>query len=70
MNVGVQLSVPDVLPAPTVKLAPAVITVPAAVNDAMASPSGSEAPTMNWRSLFSQAFCMAGAVTVGARSVQ
>ena len=59
---------PEVLPAPTVKDAPAVMTEPAAVNDEIASPSGSLAPTVNVRSAFSQAFRMAGAVTVGARS--
>src|SRR5712671_4634219 len=43
--VGVQLNVPDVLPAPTVNVAP--VGSGAAVSDVMASPSGSEAETVN-----------------------
>ena len=68
VNVGVQLRVPDVLPAPTVNVAPAVMTVPEAVSEVMASPSGSVAPTVKVRSAFSQAILVAGAVTMGARS--
>src|SRR6185369_874887 len=40
VNVGVQLSVPLVLPAPAANVAPAVMAVPVAVNEVMASPSG------------------------------
>jgi hypothetical protein len=56
------------LPEPAVNVAPAVMAVPEAVSDAMASPSGSPAPTVNVSNAFSQAALMAGAVTTGARS--
>ena len=51
-----------------VKEAPAVIAVPDAVSDAIASPSGSAALTVNERATFSWKVAVAGAVTTGARS--
>ena len=68
VNDGVQLNVPEVLPAPAVNVPPAVMAVPEAVSEAIASPSGSAAPTVNVRSAFSQPPRVAGAVTTGARS--
>ena len=68
MNVGVQLSVPLVLPAPAANVAPAVMAVPEAVSEVMASPSGSFAVTLTVRSEFSFTEAVAGAVTTGARS--
>src|SRR6185436_12819285 len=68
VNVGVQLNVPLVLPAPAANVAPAVTAVPVAVNEVMASPSGSFAVTLTVRSEFSLTEAVAGAVTVGARS--
>src|SRR6185436_16317964 len=68
VNVGVQLSVPLVLPAHAANVAPAVMAVPEAVNEVMASPSGSAAVTLTVRSEFSLTEAVAGAVTVGARS--
>jgi len=60
--------VPLVLPAPAVNVPPAVMAVPAAVNEVMASPSGSLAVTLTVRSEPSFTEAVAGAVTVGARS--
>jgi hypothetical protein len=65
---GVQLSVPDVLPAPAVNVAPAVMAVPAAVNEVIACPSGSTAETVKLNGAPTVPFCVAGAVTTGARS--
>ena len=69
MNEGVQLSVPLVLPAPAVNTAPAVTAVPDAVNDVIASPSRSLAVTLTASAEFSLTDAVAGAVTVGARSL-
>src|SRR6185503_13962133 len=68
VNVGVQLNVPLVLPAPAANVAPAVMAVPVAVNEVMASASGSFAVTLTVRSEFTLTEAVAGAVTVGARS--
>ena len=68
VEAGVQLNVPDVLPAPAVNVAPAVMAVPVAVSEAMASPSGSFAETVNVMSVLTLPFAVAGAVTVGALS--
>ena len=68
VEAGVQLNVPDVLPAPAVNVAPAVMAVPEAVSDVMASPSASFAVTLTVRSEPSLTEAVAGAVTVGARS--
>ena len=68
MNVGVQESVPVVLPAPAANVAPAVMAVPEAVSEVIASPSMSDAETPTVRSEFSFTEAVAGAVTVGARS--
>ena len=65
---GVQFSVPLVLPAPAVNVAPAVMAVPAAVSEVIAWPSGSFAETVNESATPTVPFCVAGAVTVGARS--
>src|SRR6266853_4320082 len=65
--VGVQLNVPDVLPAPAVKVAP--VGSGAAVSDVMASPSGSAAVTVNVMRTLEEPLTVAGAVTTGARSV-
>jgi hypothetical protein len=46
VNVGVQLNVPLVLPAPAVNVLPVVAGVEAAVKDVIASPSGSDAVTV------------------------
>ena len=67
-TVGVQLNVPLVLPAFFAKVPPAVMAVPAAVRFVIASPSGSDADTVNVRSTFSWVVWLAGAVTTGARS--
>ena len=56
------------MPAPAVNVAPAVMAVPAAVSEVMASPSGSFAVTLTVSSEFSLTEAVAGAVTVGARS--
>jgi hypothetical protein len=64
------LSVPEVLPGPAENVAPAVMTLPEAVRETMASPSGSVAATVNVRSTFSQADAVDGAVNVGALSGQ
>ena len=66
MKFGVQLNVPDVLAAFAVNVAPAGSG--AAVSDAIASPSGSAALTVNVISEFSAPEAVAGAVTTGARS--
>ena len=65
--VGVQLNVPDVLPAPAVNVAPAGSG--AAVSEVIACPSGSAAVTVKVRSVFEGVLWFAGAVTTGARSV-
>ena len=65
--VGVQLNVPDVLVAFAVNVAPEGSG--AAVSEAMASPSGSAALTVNVVRTFEVALTVAGAVTTGARSV-
>jgi hypothetical protein len=46
VNVGVQLNVPLVLPAPGVNVLPVVAGLLAAVNEVIASPSGSDADTV------------------------
>jgi hypothetical protein len=68
VNVGVQLNVPLVLPAPGVKVLPVVAGEEAAVKDVMVLPSGSFAVTVKERRAFSFTDCVAGAVTVGGRS--
>src|SRR5512138_657964 len=68
VNVGVQESVPLVLPAPAANVAPAVTAVPDAVSEVIASPSMSDAETVTVSSEFSFTEAVAGAVTVGARS--
>ena len=68
VNVGVQLKVPLVLPAPAANVAPAVTAEPEAVSEVMASPSASAAVTVTVRSEFSLTEAVAGAVTTGARS--
>jgi len=69
VELGVQLSVPVVLPPPAVNVAPAVMAVPTAANDVIASPSGSFADTVKVRSAPMMPVAVAGAVTTGARSV-
>ena len=69
MNVGVQLKVPLVLPAPAANVAPAVMAVPEAVSEAIAGPSASDAVTLIVRSEFSFTEAVAGAVTTGALPV-
>jgi hypothetical protein len=68
VNVGVQESVPVVLPAPAANVAPAVMAVPVAVSEVIAWASGSFAVTLTVRSEPSFTEAVAGAVTVGARS--
>ena len=68
VDAGVQLSVPLVFPAPAVNVAPAVMAVPAAVSEVIALPSGSFAETVKLNGAPTVPFCVAGAVTVGARS--
>src|SRR6185436_12567729 len=68
VNVGVQESVPVVLPAPAANVAPAVMAVPEAVSEVIAWASASAAETLTVRSEFSFTDAVAGAVTVGARS--
>ena len=65
MNVGVQLNVPLVLPAPGVMVLPVVAGEEAAAKDVMVLPSGSFAVTVNVRRAFSFTVWVAGAVTVG-----
>jgi len=67
-DAGVQLSVPLVFPAPAANVAPAVMAVPAAVSEVIALPSGSFAETVKLNGAPTVPFCVAGAVTVGARS--
>ena len=67
MNVGVQLNVPDVFPAPAVNVLPVVAGELAAVSELIAWPSGSNAVTVNERRMPSIADCVDGAVTTGAR---
>jgi len=64
---GVQLNVPDVNEAFAVNVAP--VGSGAAVRDAMASPSGSAAVTVNVMRTLEEPLTVAGAVTTGARSV-
>ena len=59
---------PLVLPAPAVKLLPVVAGDEAAVNETIASPSGSFADTVKVISVPSFPDAVAGAVTTGARS--
>jgi hypothetical protein len=68
VKLGVHEKVPDVLPAPAVKVLPVVAGEEAAVNELIASPSGSFADTVKVISVFSFPDAVAGAVTVGARS--
>jgi hypothetical protein len=68
VKLGVHEKVPDVLPAPAVKVLPVVAGEEAAVNELIASPSGSFADTVKVISEFSAPEAVAGAVTVGARS--
>src|SRR5262249_32248835 len=65
-KVGVQRGEPLVFPLAAVKLAPA--GSPAAVSEAIASPSGSEALTFTASAPFSSTVADVGAVTTGARS--
>jgi hypothetical protein len=67
-KVGVQLNVPDVFVALATKVPPAVMAVPDAVKELMASPSGSTADTVKARREPSQTDSVAGAVTCGGRS--
>ena len=67
VNVGVQLNVPDVFPAFVVNVLPVVGGLLAAVNETIASPSGSAADTVNVSREFSLVALVAGAVTTGAR---
>jgi hypothetical protein len=69
VNDGVQLNVPDVFEAFVVKVLPGVGGLLEDVSDVIASPSGSDAATVNERGLFSGMFTVPGAVTTGARSV-
>ena len=59
---------PLVFPAPAVNVLPVVAGELAAVRDVIASPSGSAAVTVKLRATPSFTDCVAGAVTVGARS--
>jgi hypothetical protein len=61
--------VPDVLPAFVVKVLPVVAGEEAAVNEAIASPSGSPADTVKLPATPSLKDAVAGAVTTGARSI-
>jgi hypothetical protein len=65
---GVQLNVPDVFPAPAVNVLPVVAGELAAVREAIAWPSGSDAVTVNVSVESSATVCVAGATTTGARS--
>jgi hypothetical protein len=62
------MNVPDVFPAPVVNVLPVVAGELAAVREAIASPSGSAAVTVNVRLKPSRTLCNVGAVTTGARS--
>jgi hypothetical protein len=68
VSVGVQLKVPDVFAASAVNVLPVVAGLLAAVKEAIGSPSGSAADTVNVRRVPSATDCVAGAVTTGARS--
>jgi hypothetical protein len=68
VKLGVQLSVPAVFEAFAANVAPAVMAVPVAVSEVIASPSGSEAVTLTVSSAPSAPVAVAGAVTTGARS--
>ncbi len=68
MKLGVQLKVPDVFEAFAANVAPAVMAVPDAVSEVIASPSGSLAVTLTVNSEPSATVAVAGAVTTGARS--
>jgi hypothetical protein len=68
VNVGVHEKVPLVLPPPAVKVLPVVAGEEAAVNEVIASASGSAAVTVKVISVFSFPEAVAGAVTTGARS--
>ena len=59
---------PDVFPAPAVNVLPVVAGELAAVREAIAWPSGSDAVTVKERLLPSTTLCVAGATTTGARS--
>ena len=63
------MNVPLVLPAPAVNVLPVVAGDEAAVKDVIVLASGSFADTVNERRAFSFTVCVAGAVTVGGRSV-
>jgi hypothetical protein len=69
VKLGVHVSVPEVFPPPGVNVAPAVMADPEAVRELMASPSGSDAVTLTVSSDPSAPLAVAGAETVGARSV-
>jgi hypothetical protein len=69
VKLGVQLKVPEVFPPPGVNVAPAVMADPEAVRELIASPSGSDAVTFTVSSDPSAPDAVAGAETVGARSV-
>ena len=59
---------PDVFPAPAVNVLPVVAGELAAVREAIAWPSGSDAVTLIVISVFSFPEAVAGATTTGARS--
>jgi hypothetical protein len=62
------LKVPEVLALPAVNVAPAEMAVPDAVNEVIASPSGSTAATVNVMVEPSTPDAVAGASTEGGRS--
>jgi hypothetical protein len=62
--------VPDVFPAPAVNVLPVVAGELAAVKEAIAWPSGSEAVTLIVISVFSFPEAVAGATTTGGRSAE
>jgi hypothetical protein len=66
--VGVHANVPEVFEAFAVNVLPVVAGEEAAVNDAIASPSGSAADTVKLPATPSLKDAVAGAVTTGARS--
>jgi hypothetical protein len=66
VKVGVHEKVPLVFPALAVNVAPAVMAVPVAVSEVIASASVAE--TVKVRSEFSFTEAVAGAVTIGATS--
>ena len=65
---GVQERVPDVLLTLLANVAPAVMAVPVAVREVIASPSGSTVVTVSDPGWPMQKVAVAGAVTTGARS--